>query len=214
VIAREGLPLLALAVLAAVVAGILMPLPYAVAGGMLVAVTIYLVREPRHRIPPSPLGIVSPARGKVQVTDTVTDPWLEREALRVRISMHPSGPFQLFSPTEGKVTEIWSGHKAQACNNSASQAVWLQTDEGDDVVVVISPRLMARRTRIGLNVGERVGQGHRIGFMFGGGCIDILMAVSSRTTVETGGEVVAGTDILAELVHAGNAAGNAERPQA
>jgi len=214
VIAREGLPLLALAVLAAVVAGILMPLPYAVAGGMLVAVTIYLVREPRHRIPPSPLGIVSPARGKVQVTDTVTDPWLERQALRVRISMPLGGPYQLFSPAEGKVTGIWTGHKAQACNNSASQAVWLQTDEGDDIVVVISPRLLPRRTRLRLNVGERVGQGQKNGFMFAGGCIDILLADNSRITVAVGDEVVAGTDIVAELVHTANAATGAEEPQA
>ena len=80
-------------------------------------------------------------------------------------------------------------------------ALWIQTDEGDDVVVVQVAGLVARRILCYVQPGERIGQGERFGFIRFGSRVDIYLPVGSKTNVALGDRVKAGRDLIAYLVH-------------
>ena len=66
---------------------------------------VYLYRDPHREIPSSPLAVVSPADGVVTAVEEVSDPYLNREAVRLDIRMSYAGVYSTRSPVEGKVLE-------------------------------------------------------------------------------------------------------------
>ena len=191
-------------VIVALLATIALPVEYAVGGWVVVATLFFLLRVPQCHVPPSPLGIVSPANGTVTTIETVHDPWLDRMALRIQVTMPLLGPYSLYSPTEGKVMERWFGHTQDDKDvPHITHAVWIQTDESDDLIIAIRPRLNPRKARCKPGIGERIGQGQGCGFMFGGGYIEILLDETSRAEIEVGQKITAGTDLLGMLIHDG-----------
>lgn len=205
-IAQEGQKLTTLLAAASMVLTIALDWVYALGGWSLVAILVFLYRDSRHRVPPVPLAIVSPASGLVVQINEVADPWLEREAKRVRIKLSAFGPFALFSPTEGKIMRQWLGHCTGAnavMQDAVCQTAWIQTDEGDDVIMVVHPRMSPGVSRCQIQTGERLGQGKRCGFMFAGGFVDLLLPKGTRIEVALGQEVEAGADIIGKLIHHG-----------
>ena len=121
------------------------------------AVIVYLFRDPRRDIPSSPLAVVSPADGIVDLIDEVSDPYLDRQALLLVINMSHTGVYSTRSPVEGKVLE--PRNSADGANRP--HGVWLQTDEADDLVVVMHRGALHNLPQCYVQVGERVGQGQR-----------------------------------------------------
>ena len=80
-------------------------------------------------------------------------------------------------------------------------AMWVRTDEGDDVVLVVTSRWSFHRVRFSVNVGERIGQGQRCGFSHFGSRVDVLAPASSRSEVLSGQRIQAGSTVIASLVH-------------
>jgi phosphatidylserine decarboxylase len=197
VIARHGVtPLLATILVAALVMhflGWIYSLPvWLVACAMLV-----LYRDPDRRIPSRPLSVVSPADGRIASVSHEPDPYLERASLKIGIEMNPLGVFTTRSPVEGKVLEP---HRNNT-DHHEPHGVWLQTDEGDDIVMVMNRGRMNNKPRCYIGFGERVGQGRRCGFVHWGGRIDIYLPDYSRAEVGENARVQGGTDIIASLVH-------------
>lgn len=175
---------------------------------ILLAFVTQFFRDPHRKIPAEPLGIICPADGKVIKVDTVTDPYLEREALRISIFMNVFNVHSNRSPTEGKVMERWY-HKGRFFNAALDKAaaenernaLWLQTDEQDDVTVVQVAGLIARRILCYKQPGDRIGQGERFGFIRYGSRVDVYLPSNSTPQVSLGDKVTAGRDIIARLVH-------------
>ena len=175
----------------------------------LVAALGYLYRDPVRAVPPRPLALVGPVDGRVASIRRTVDPWLKRDALRIgiRLPWHGIGPLR--SPTEGKVMDYRLAHeayrKADFCVASRRVAVchamWVRTDEGDDVVMVVSSRWSFHRLRFSVNVGERIGQGRRCGFSHFGSRVDVLAPDSSRAEIAPGQSIEAGSMVIASLVH-------------
>ncbi|MBL1275466.1 MAG: phosphatidylserine decarboxylase [Ectothiorhodospiraceae bacterium] len=188
---------------------------------LLALVLLFLFRDPARKIPAVPLGIVSPVDGKVVAVDKVYDAYLNRQALLVSIKMGFTSVYSAHSPMEGKVLEQWlevprkidvadvsgkantsTSTTANAPTKVATYAQWIQSDEDDDVVLVIEVNSRRPRPQCYAQSGERIGQGQRCGFIHFGSQVDVLIPTGSRISVSVGDDVLAGSDIIATLVHA------------
>lgn len=165
-------------------------------------------RDPPRNIPAAPLGLVCPADGRVIAVGDVHDPYLDRPAKRVSIFMNVFDVHSNRSPTEGKIIERWYRHGRflnasldKASDENERNALWIQTDEGDDIVVVQVAGLLARRILCDVQPGERIAQGERYGFIRFGSRVDVYIPPSSQVRVTLGDKVKAGSDIIAFLIH-------------
>lgn len=164
---------------------------------VLIGVLLFLFRDPARIVPAAPLAVVSPADGRVTLVETCHDPYLDREARRVTIRMHPCGVFSTRSPAEGKMLEPKRDGSTSA---DVPHGVWLQTDELDDLVVVMNRGPLRNPPRCYVRFGERVGQGQRCGFITLGSTVDIYLPLNSRIKVQEGDRVHAGADVIAQLL--------------
>jgi len=210
-IAREGLPYFlipaGLAIYISWQFGLLAGLPL----WLLIGLFIYLFRDPGRTIPSVPLAVVSPADGTVENVEQVYDVLLERQAIRLRISIGLADVYTVRSAIEGKIMEQWfptSPSLRTARERDEHQllravrfANWTQTDEGDDVLLCLSGGSPLARPHCYVQSGERIGQGHRCGYIPFGAFIDLYLPDTSRIEVEAGDHVTAGSDTLATLVH-------------
>jgi len=161
---------------------------------------VWLYRDPMRSIPSRPLAIVSPADGTVQVIEQGVDPFLKRDAQHICLSMSLTGMYALRSVTEGNVMQEWHG-KPGGLIEKGAMAAWIQTDEGDDLVIVFHAGRFARLLHCQVGTGGRIGQGQRCGHILFGCTIELYLPTQSRIEVETGQGVLAGCDVLAELIH-------------
>ncbi len=159
---------------------------------------LFLFRDPARMVPAAPTAVVSPADGRVTLVETCTDPYLDRDAWRITIRMHPYGVYSTRSPAEGKMLEP---KRDSAGPTGLPHGVCLQTDEGDDLVIVMNRGPLRNPPRCYVRFGERVGQGQRCGFITLGSTVDIYLPLNSRVKVQEGERVHAGADVIAQLVH-------------
>lgn len=168
----------------------------------------YLFRDPPRTIPAQPLGVISPADAVVYAIDEVHDPCLERTAVRIRLCMPVTGVYSLRAPIEGKVLQRWQEKLiANLCADGDRNdefddyAIWLQSDEKDDILLLLPGGLPLRHPRFYAYAGDRIGQGQRCGFIRFGSRIDLLLPASAKVGVAVGQRVVGGESVLASLVH-------------
>jgi len=195
VIAREGLAPVLASVLAATLvtqfAGY-----YASLGFWVFSLLLALIfRDPDRDIPAVPLAIVCPVDGRILSISVTHDPYLDRPAIRVVIQMNPYGVFSARSPVDGKVLD------PPNIPPGAPHGVWLRTNEGDDIVLVMNRGRLHNAPRCYVRIGDRVGQGQRCGFIHLGGQVDLYLPESSRTLVTAGDWVQGGSDVIAKLIH-------------
>jgi len=175
------------------------------------AVTLFVLqffRDPPRRIPLDPLAVVSPADGRVVAVGPARDPYLEREAVKISVFMNVFNVHSNRAPIAGKVMERWY-HKGRflnaALDKAAEQnernALWIRSNEGDDVTCVQIAGLVARRILCDAQPGDRLGRGERFGFIRFGSRVDVYLPPGSRVKVALGDRVKAGSDIIAHLVH-------------
>ncbi len=199
-IARQGRPFIILAVI--MIAAVAYYLGWAASLPFLPipALLLYMFRDPQREIPPAPLAVVSPVDGRIMAIDHVRDHYLDRDAVRIRIRMNPMGVYTMRSPIEGKVIEQWFvTDKAQLRAGDPAFAQWVQTDEGDDMVLAIHPGALHQRPSCYVQSGERIGQGQRCGYMSLGSNIEIFIPANAVLHIERGQTVIGGESNLAEF---------------
>jgi phosphatidylserine decarboxylase len=168
---------------------------------LLPIVLLWVYRHPKRVIPATPLGVISPIDGEVVAIDSVQDSYLSREATRIRIKPALLDSFVVHSVSEGKVMQFWRGAGDDASpEEQHRRAVWLQSDEGDDVVIIMQAR-PANPLHCRVSTGERIGQGHECGFLLFPRYLDVLLPVDSRIDVQLGDRVRGGESIIAQLIH-------------
>lgn len=170
------------------------------------AFVVQFFRDPPRRIPAAPRAVLSPADGKVIALGEAHDPYLKRPAKRLSIFMNVFNVHSNRIPVEGKVMERWysPGTFLNAALDKSSahnerNALWIRTDEGDDVVVVQVAGLIARRILCYVQPGERVGQGERYGFIRFGSRVDLYLPMGVQFQVALGDRVRGAADIVALL---------------
>ena len=197
VITREGhVPLLA-ALVAAFLVWHFIGMYASLSFWLLALLIVFVFRDPEREIPSIPMAVVSPADGRITAIDTVQDPYLKRQSIQVTVQMNSYGVFTTRSPVEGKVLEP----PHLPTDVETPHGVWLKTDEDDDVVMVMNKGRLNTGPRCYVRFGERVGQGKRCGFIPLGSQIDLYLPAESRLAVVVDDRVLAGSSVIAKLVH-------------
>jgi len=151
-IAREGWPFLAAAVIAALLVGWLAGGWWAAPLWLLALFVLQFFRDPPREIPDDPRAVLSAADGRVVAVEKARDPWLERDALKVSVFMNVFNVHSNRSPVDARVNKRWyhAGSFLNAALDKASLenercALWLRTPDGKDVTCVQIAGLVARR---------------------------------------------------------------------
>ena len=76
-------------------------------GWVLWGVFVLLLRDFRRVIPAEPLAIVSAVDGRITALKSSFDPFLQRPSLVCTIVQSSLGEFNIHSPIEGKIEQLW-----------------------------------------------------------------------------------------------------------
>lgn len=163
---------------------------------LIVLAVAYFWDSPRD-VPAEPLAVIAPVDGTVVHRRECYDPYLDREAIRITLRVHPFGAYLLRAPVEGTVLEL----PGEVVERQGGVASMIRTDEGDELVVAIRHGSLLGSHPCRSNYGERVGQGRCCGMRRLARRVDIYLPVNSRVEVELGDSVSAGACALAKLVH-------------
>jgi len=158
---------------------------------------LYLVfRDANRPVPPSALGVVSPVDGEVVAVDIAEGGVLQGRAQRILIRIDGFGTYTARSPVEGRVRNLQTTERAA---DYPRNALWLRTDEGDDVVLKFSGYRFGLPPRSLARYGERLGQGARCAYLRLTRFAEVHLPDSSRILVEPGQVLRAGSDLIARL---------------
>jgi phosphatidylserine decarboxylase len=205
-VARPGNLLLGVLLLLAVVTHLGRGLDAAALLYVLAALCFLWFRDPERHVPSAPLGVVSPVDGRVESIELAHDPFLDREALCLRLKVRWLGAYSLRAPIEGRIVEL-HGLPPGA---GAGYALNLKTDEGNELELVMTARRLRRRGPV-IMIGRRLGQGQHWGSARPLRRVALLLEPSVRLKVEPGDRVMAGTDVLALLSSPPNGRTSGER---
>ncbi|MDH5305492.1 MAG: hypothetical protein OEW64_15500, partial [Gammaproteobacteria bacterium] len=81
----------------------------------------------------------------------------------------------------------------------AGNSLWVQTDEGDDVLLQFNGYRLGLAPRALRDYGERLGQGERCAYLRLTRFAEVLLPVTGQVLVHPGQIVVAGADLIAQL---------------
>ena len=199
-VAREGLPFVLSAALAFGLALRYLDIAFAFAAALLLFVFVMVFRDPRRGIPASPLGVVSPVDGQVVDVDLVDKGVLHGEAHRVQIRIDSFGTYTARAPVEGKIMDLRSVN-GDSVVDYRTNALWIQTDEGDDIVLQFHGYRFGLAPQSFIRFGERVGQGQRCAYLRLTRFAELHLPIESKILVKPGQVVVAGTELIGKVPH-------------
>jgi phosphatidylserine decarboxylase len=186
-VAQEGLPLLVLAFVAAILLIRYYEPWYAIVPGILFVLLYMVFRDPLRSVPSVALGVFSPVDGTVIDVSRTEVGETGAPALRIVISVDSFGTYTARAPVEGSIRDL--GRKA----------LWLQTDEGEDVVLRFSGFRLGLAPRSFAKFGERLGQGQRFAYLRLTRTVEVQFPVDGKVLVEPGQRVVGGTDVIGNV---------------
>jgi phosphatidylserine decarboxylase len=205
ILAREGWPFIGIAVglsLLVTPALGLWSLPL----WLLTVFVVQFFRDPARIIAGGAKSVVAPADGRIVAVEKTSDPYLNREALKVSVFMNVFNVHSNRSPVDGEVKGRWynPGAFVNAALDKASvenerNALWLKTADGQDVTSVQIAGLVARRILCYVNTGDRLARGDRYGFIRFGSRVDVYLPLDAKVKVVIGEKVRASSTLLAEL---------------
>ena len=199
-VAQEGLPFLALA--AAMIVFVLRyshPL-LALIPAVALVLLFMLFRDPRRDVASVALGIVSPVDGEVVEVDTTDRCVVQGEAYRVRIRIDALGTYTARSPIEGRIMDLHSRVEGVGPECPAN-ALWVETDEGNSVVLQFQEYRLGIPPKSFVRLGERVGQGNRCAYIRLARYAELYLPVDGKVYVKPGQTVVAGDDLIGAVPH-------------
>ena len=206
VIAREGWPFLAVAVVVSVLVVLFLGGWWSLPFWLAALFVLQFFRDPSREVPADPLAVVSPADGRIVSVGKARDPYLERDALRISVFMNVFNVHSNRSPVDGAVQKRWyfSGAFVNAALDKASldnerNALWLRTRDGHDVTCVQVAGLIARRILCYVGAGAELQRGQRFGFIRFGSRVDLYLPLDARANAAIGEKVYAAQTILAWL---------------
>lgn len=163
-------------------------------------------RDPAREIAGGPKTVVAPADGRIVAIEKVNDPYLNREALKVSVFMNVFNVHSNRAPIDGEVKQRWYNRGAfvnaaldKASVENERNALWLRTEDGQDVTCVQVAGLIARRILCYVEAGARLQRGQRYGFIRFGSRVDVYLPLDARVRTGIGDKVSASSTVLAEL---------------
>ena len=205
IIAREGWPyLIGLGIVAIVLTkffGVLIALPV----WIIFLFVLQFFRDPPRLVPVAPNAVLAPADGKIVVVEKTTDPYANREALKISIFMNVFNVHSNRIAVNGRIktVEYFPGKFFNADLDKASlenerNAVVIDAN-GQVITLVQVAGLIARRILCYARVGDFVKKGERYGFIRFGSRVDVYLPLESEPLVSVGDTVYATSTLLAIL---------------
>ena len=205
IIAREGWPFLAIAVIVALIASVTLggwSLPF----WLIALFVLQFFRDPGRLIPLNPKAVLSPADGRIVVVAKAHDPYADREALKISVFMNVFNVHSNRAPVDGKIekVEYFPGKFVNADLDKASienerNALVIKAANGETVTCVQVAGLIARRILCYVNASDVLARGQRYGFIRFGSRVDVYLPLSARPLVVVGDKVSATETVLAEF---------------
>ena len=206
IIAREGWPFLAAALVAALLVAGWAGFGWSVPFWLAALFVLQFFRDPAREVPDDPLAVVSPADGRVVAIEKARDPWLERDALKISVFMNVFNVHSNRSPIDGTVVRRWyhAGRFLNAALDKASlenerNALQLRTADGRDVTCVQIAGLVARRILCYVEAGASLERGQRFGFIRFGSRVDVYLPPEAQAVAALGDKVFAAETVLARF---------------
>jgi phosphatidylserine decarboxylase len=207
IIAREGWPFLAAAIVAAALVHYFVGKWQAFPLWLFALFVLQFFRDPQRTLDSEDArDVIAPADGRVIVVEETTDPYRNLPALKISVFMNVFNVHSQRSPVSGTVTDIryFPGAFVNAALSKASlenerNAMLVQTDGGVEITVVQIAGLVARRILCYAKAGDHLNVGERYGFIRFGSRLDVYMPVGSQPKVSLGDKVAAGQTVLASL---------------
>lgn len=206
IIAREGWPFLAGAVVVSLLVTFLAGWLWALPLWIISLFVLQFFRDPGRNVPLERNLVMAPADGRIIVVERCQDEYLKREALKVSVFMNVFNVHSNRSPVDGAVEKIWynpgkffNADMAKASAENERNAIWLRSDCGYDITCVQVAGLIARRILCYAKQGDWLGRGQRYGFIRFGSRVDVYLPLTARVRVSIGDKVRAGETVLAEL---------------
>ena len=199
-VAQEGVPIIALVVVLFVYMLRSFDLWFSLIPIVILVLLVLLFRDPRRDGPPAALGIISPVDGEVVEVETTDRCVVQGEAYRVRIRINPFGSYTARSPIEGRIMDLHSRVEGMGPGCPAN-ALWVETDEGDSVVLQFHGYRLGLAPRSFVRFGERVGQGQRCAYLRLARYAELYLPITGKVHVEPGQVVTAGTDLIGAVPH-------------
>lgn len=205
-IAREGWPILAGALLVAL-------LVTAWSGWASIPFWVFALfalqffRDPARTAPPGADLVLCPADGRIVCVEDATDPYADdRPAVKISVFMNVFNVHSNRAPIDGEVRTLtyfpgkcFNAALAKASLENERNAMVLQRDDGRVVTAVQVAGLVARRILCHVRVGDRLQAGQRYGFIRFGSRVDVYLPRDARPRVALGDKVHATSSVLAEL---------------
>jgi phosphatidylserine decarboxylase len=205
-VAREGWPFIAGFIGVAVGINYLVGFWWASPLWLVVLLAVQFFRDPERQIPEQDQAVVAPAHGRVVAIEQAYDPYLDRDAVKISIFMNIFSVHSNRAPVEGVVRGRWyqPGQFFNASLDKASEknernAIWINTEDGHDVVSVQIAGLIARRILCYVKEGQPISRGQRYGFIRFGSRLDVYLPFESRIEARLGHWVDSGSDIIGYL---------------
>jgi phosphatidylserine decarboxylase len=205
IIAREGWPFLAIALVLAIAATFWCA-TWSAPFWIIALFVLQFFRDPAREIPQQANAVLSPCDGRVIKVERTQDPYAERDAILVSVFMNVFNVHSNRSPVDGTIQKVqyFPGKFVNADLDKASlenerNAVILNTAGGQTVTFVQVAGLIARRILCYVRAGDVLVRGQRYGFIRFGSRVDVYLPLTATVKVAIGDKVSATTTILAEL---------------
>ena len=205
-IAREGWPFLAGAVVIALLFSIFGGGVLATLAWVIALFVLQFFRDPPREIPQEVGAVLSPADGRVIKVEHTQDPYGEREAILVSVFMNVFNVHSNRSPVDGTIQKVqyFPGKFVNADLDKASSenernAIVLKTADQQIVTFVQVAGLIARRILCYVQANDVLSRGQRYGFIRFGSRVDVYLPLDAKVNVSIGDKVSATTTILATL---------------
>lgn len=197
---RDIRPLIGLAVVAAVAAGVLLSpaasLPFWLAALLL----LQFSGDVERAVPQDPNAVLSPADGRIVVVERARDPYADRDALRIGVFINMFNMRANRVPVDGAIEQVRCADQEGAeQGNRVREALTIAAANGETVTCVHTAGGLARRLLGHLKVGGKLKRGQRYGFARFGTRIDVYLPLTARPRVSLGDKVSATETILAEI---------------
>lgn len=209
IIAREGWPFLAIALVLAIAATVWCA-AWSVPVWIIALFVLQFFRDPPRDIPQTAGAVLSPADGRVIKVERTQDIYGEREAILVSVFMNVFNVHSNRSPVDGKIEKIqyFPGKFVNADLDKASlenerNAIVLTTHDQQTVTFVQVAGLIARRILCYVQAGDALSRGQRYGFIRFGSRVDVYLPLDADINVSIGDKVSATTTVLAMLAQKG-----------
>ena len=205
-LAREGWPFIAGAVVLALVVAWFAGFAWSLPLWLIVVFVVQFFRDPPRQVPSLASAVLSPADGRIVKVNKVHDALTQRETLLISVFMNVFNVHSNRSPVDGTVESVQyspgsfvNADLDKASTENERNAMVLRLDSGERVTVIQVAGLIARRILCYVKPGDRLARGQRYGFIRFGSRVDVYLPLTARPRVAVGDIVYATSTVLAEL---------------